>query len=374
MKSKQFDIAVIGAGIVGLAHAWMAARKGLRVVVVEKDPFCQGASVRNFGFVTVTGQRSGDTWRRARISRELWIEVAEKANIDICHQGLLVVGQRNSAGTVLEAFKSCEMGSDCELLSRSDVLNRFPEVRSDQIWGGLYSPYELRVESRVAIKQITQWLQETYEVSFLFEHELLDFSMPLLKTSKTDLYVDRLILAPGTELTGVASPYFKDLGISLTQLQMLRIQPQPGFKMHSAVMSDLSLVRYSGYTGLNAHSQLFDELQSEHPESLRAGIHLIAVQSLDGSMVVGDSHLPADLTGPFSQESVDQLILKHLQECLRITNYTITERWTGRYPVTPGDQDALILSPTSDTRVVSIVSGTGASTAFGIAQEVINNW
>lgn len=374
MNSNPFDIAIVGAGIVGLAHAWMAARKGWRVVVLEKDRFCQGASVRNFGFVTITGQRAGDTWRRARASRDFWLEIAQSAHIDICHRGLLVVGQRQNAGIVLEAFKASEMGQDCELLSAKELANRYPEVRSQGIWGGLYSPHELRVESRDAIPQITQWLKETYDVHFLFEQELLEVSMPLLRTANMEIFTDRLVLATGTELSGVAQPYLKDKGVSLTQLQMLRIQPPDGFKMQSAVMSDLSLVRYAGYTGLQAHDNLLDELNSECKASLEAGIHLIAVQSLDGSIVVGDSHHPAHESGPFSQEKVDQLILKHLSDTLQLDTYSTIERWTGRYPVMPGEQDALILAPTPDVRVVSVVSGTGASTAFGIAQDVMNDW
>ncbi|MGZ6013763.1 MAG: FAD-dependent oxidoreductase, partial [Caulobacteraceae bacterium] len=41
-----FDLAVIGGGVIGLAHAYWAARAGLRVAVVEKDPRANGASIR----------------------------------------------------------------------------------------------------------------------------------------------------------------------------------------------------------------------------------------------------------------------------------------------------------------------------------------
>jgi D-hydroxyproline dehydrogenase subunit beta len=56
--SGRFDLAVVGAGIIGLATALAAVRRGLRVVVVDRDAQANGASVRNFGFITVTGLAS----------------------------------------------------------------------------------------------------------------------------------------------------------------------------------------------------------------------------------------------------------------------------------------------------------------------------
>lgn len=76
---KRYDIAVVGAGIVGLACALAAARRGLAVVVIDRDAQANGTSIRNFGFVTVTGQPRGLVWRRAHRSRAVWDEVAEEA-------------------------------------------------------------------------------------------------------------------------------------------------------------------------------------------------------------------------------------------------------------------------------------------------------
>jgi glycine/D-amino acid oxidase-like deaminating enzyme len=50
--SQHYDVAIVGAGICGLAHALAAARLGKRVVVVDREAHANGASIRNFGFIT----------------------------------------------------------------------------------------------------------------------------------------------------------------------------------------------------------------------------------------------------------------------------------------------------------------------------------
>src|SRR5579859_1199340 len=101
MSADRFDLAVVGAGVLGLACALAAARSGKKVVVIDRDAQANGASVRNFGFVTVTGQQRGDCWRRAMRSRDVWDEVAGPAGIEIVHEGLLVVARRPEAARVL---------------------------------------------------------------------------------------------------------------------------------------------------------------------------------------------------------------------------------------------------------------------------------
>ena len=96
-RFHSYDLAVVGAGICGLAHALAAARREKRVVVINRDAQANGASVRNFGFVTVTGQQAGDCWRRAMRSRDVWVEVAAAAKIPIEQRGLLMIARRPEA-------------------------------------------------------------------------------------------------------------------------------------------------------------------------------------------------------------------------------------------------------------------------------------
>ena len=115
------------------------------------------------------------------------------------------------------------------------------------------------------------------------------------------------------------------------------------------------------------------QLEQEEAPSLAAGIHLIVVQSADGTLVVGDSHHDFATPEPSRDEQVDALILRHLRETLRLQECQVVERWSGVYP-TGAATDCVIEAPDAATRVVVVSSGTGASTAFGIAREVLDAW
>ncbi|WP_077033510.1 TIGR03364 family FAD-dependent oxidoreductase [Pelomonas sp. KK5] len=367
---ENFDLVVVGAGIVGLAHALMGARRGWRVAVVERDQRCVGASIRNFGFITVTGQRASDTWWRAMRSSQVWGEVAAAAGIPILQRGLWVAAQRPAAAQVLEAFRATDMGRDCELLGPEAAASRAPMLKADA--AALYSPHELRVESREAIPRLAAWLAEAHGVRFFNGEAVLHVEPGRVQTAQRVFEAERIALCPGTDLRGPALRWLPPT-LRLSQLQMLRLMPEAPVQLPAPVMADLSLVRYAGYAALPEAQPLLAQLQAECPESLAHGIHLIAVQSADGSLVVGDSHHEHASPEPFASERVDALILDHLHEAIRLPRCRVIERWTGVYP-TGHTADALVEAPEAGLRIVLVTSGTGASTAFGIAEEVVRDW
>ncbi|WP_431124508.1 TIGR03364 family FAD-dependent oxidoreductase [Variovorax paradoxus] len=372
-NKDSFDLIVVGAGIVGLAHAYTAAQRGLKVCVVERDAACIGASIRNFGFITITGQAPGDTWRRAMLSREVWQDIAPQAGIDIVHRSLWLAAYRSEAHDVLEAFMRTPMGEACQLLDAAHAQARAPALSLADARSVLFSPHELRVESRTAIGLLAKWLAEVHGVVFRFGETVHEVETPRVRTSRGLLRGERVVVCTNTDLHGLFADRIAAHDLTLCRLQMLRVKPEAGFRLPGSVMMDLSLVRYEGYSTLPEAAALRARLQEEEAASLAHGIHLIVVQSADGSLVVGDSHHYGDAPEPFAMEEVDRLILRHLRGTLNLESAQITERWTGVYPsskTTP----CVIDAPDEATRVVLVTSGTGASTGFGIAHDVFMTW
>ncbi len=369
--TNGYDLAVVGAGIVGLAHALAAARLGKRVIVLERDARANGASVRNFGFITITGQQAGQCWQRALRSRQVWSEVAVEAGIPIAHSGLVVVARRPEAWDVLEAFRATDMGVDCALMTPDEARNRFRVLQAAAMEGALWSPYEIRVEPRHAIPTLAAWLHERYGVEFAYGTAVHTLDPPVIGTSTGDVHAEAAVICPNDDLSTLFPERLATYQPSLCTLQMLKVQPLPGVpRLNAALMSDLSLVRYLGYVALPEAAALRQRLQAEQGAWLEHGIHLIVVANDDGSLVIGDSHHSDNVVRAFSQGVVEDLVLQEFSNLLGRTQGQVVERWSGTYPTSDGR--LVVIDRVRDSvAIVVVTSGTGASTAFAIAEEVI---
>jgi FAD dependent oxidoreductase TIGR03364 len=366
-----FDLAVVGAGIVGLSCARAAALKGLRVVVIDRDAQANGASVRNFGFITVTGQERGAVWNRARRTCLIWQEVAREAGIPILQRGLWMTTRRPEAVPVLEAFVETEMGEGCEILSPAAARARCGDLVGQDVQAVLTSANDIRVESREAIPKVAAWLAERFGVVFLRQAAVLTVEPPRLETSRGQVQAGAVVVCPGDDLVGLFPQRIARYNVTRCKLQMMRLAA-PGFRLPSAVMSDLGLVRYAGYSALPQAAPLRARLMAEQGEYLAHGIHLIVVQSADGTLVVGDSHHYAATPDPFADGRVDQLILEEFAAATGRPAPPVLERWTGTYS-SAADRMMFIDAPAPDIRLAMVTSGSGASTGFALGEEIITD-
>ena len=371
MTTQTFDLAVVGGGIIGLAHATLAARAGKRVAVIERDIRANGASIRNFGFITVTGQERGDSWRLARRTRDVWAEVAPKAGIGIEHHGLYLTARSTEAMAVIEAFLQTEMGEGCRLVAPEKFRAAANGLGSSDLQGALFSPHEVRVESRNAIPLLSAWLKDCLGVAFFNETVVFEATPPRLRTSRGVIEAGAVVVCPGDDFATLYPERIAAYGLRKCRLSMLKTA-DPGFRLPAALMSDLSLTRYRGYAALPQARALEAKLRAEQPRHYDNGVHLIVAQGANGGLIVGDSHHYDLLPSPFAPASAEEDILDEYARATGRAAPPVVERWTGIYAIAP-DRTYLIDTPQPQVRLVIVTSGTGASTGFGIAERVIDD-
>jgi FAD dependent oxidoreductase TIGR03364 len=369
--SERFDLAVVGAGIVGLATALAAVRRKLRVVVIDRDAQANGASVRNFGFATVSRQERGAMWGRTRRSREVWFEIAASAGVPIVHTGLWLTARRPESVRILEAFMATEMAAGCTLLSPAEARQRCPNLVAPDTAAVLQSTIEIRVESRDAIPRLADWLANTHGVTFLRNTVVRGIDVPNVHTSRGKIQADRIAACPGDDFNSLYPELIGGYSLTRCKLQMLRLA-DPGFKLPGTLMSDLGLARYLGYTNFKVASGLRARLRQEQPRHLKHGVNLLVVQSGDGTLIVGDSHHYAKTPDPFRSAEVDSLLLEEFRSALGLEPPPVIERWMGTYACAE-DRAILIHTPAASVRLAIVTCGAGVSLGFAIGEELVES-
>jgi len=244
-----------------------------------------------------------------------------------------------------------------------------PQLAVPEMLAVLESTVELRVESREAIPRLARWLASAHGVTFMRNTMVRAIDMPNVHTSHGTVQAERVAVCPGDDFNALYSDRLEAYPLTRCKLQMLRLA-DPGFRLPGAIMSDLGLGRYLGYAQLEAAAPLKARLSIEQAQHLRHGVHLIVVQSADGSLVVGDSHQYATTPDPFSHEEVDALILDEFSAALGIEPPPTIERWVGTY-ASATDRPVLIDAPEATVRLAIVTCGAGASTGFAIGEELV---
>jgi D-hydroxyproline dehydrogenase subunit beta len=74
MSSAAYDVAIVGAGIVGAACARECARRGMRVILVDRDAIGTGATAAGMGHIVVMDDSEAQ-FALTRYSQRLWQEL-----------------------------------------------------------------------------------------------------------------------------------------------------------------------------------------------------------------------------------------------------------------------------------------------------------
>jgi glycine/D-amino acid oxidase-like deaminating enzyme len=139
---RDADVVVVGAGIVGCATAYFLARRGARVVVVERGPVPGEQSRKNWGFVRQQGRDPLELPLVVEANR-LWQGLERELNADIewTRGGNLALAADESRLARFEAWLPVarEFGLPTHLLRARDLDSVVPGLAGGWV-GGMHTP------------------------------------------------------------------------------------------------------------------------------------------------------------------------------------------------------------------------------------------
>ena len=141
MMAKQFDVGVIGGGVIGCAVAYYLSRSGASVVLFEKNHICSGASSANQGGLAIQ-VFDLKTIPLALASSELYRRLSDELGYDVEYHengSILVTRDAYQVPVLQRRYDELKrMGLDVDLWD-DDQLRRFP--------GGDTEPFLAVIES-----------------------------------------------------------------------------------------------------------------------------------------------------------------------------------------------------------------------------------
>lgn len=157
------DVVVVGAGVVGAAVALAAARRGQRVVVLDRGPVAGGTTGAGEGNLLVSDKEPGPELDLALLSLSLWSEVSEHvasvtgAGFEFEAKGGLVVAADPVAVPALHALAAQQRAAGVVAVDvpARELRTHEPHL-ADDLAGGAFYPQDAQVQPMLAAARMLQ--------------------------------------------------------------------------------------------------------------------------------------------------------------------------------------------------------------------------
>ncbi|MFI9786722.1 NAD(P)/FAD-dependent oxidoreductase [Kitasatospora sp. NPDC051984] len=234
LKQTSYDVVVVGAGVVGAACAYYAARAGLRVAVVDRGPVAGGTTGAGEGNLLVSDKEPGPELDLAMLSVTLWRELAEEFGdrVEYEPKGGLVVASAPAGLDALNRFaaKQREAGVEAVAVAAESLRELEPHL-AQGLPGGVLYPQDAQVQPALAAAHL---LRASGADSYLGEAVTAlrrgpGGAIAGLVTERRELAAPAVVNAAGTwggavaELAGVRLPVLPRRGFVLVTEPLPRI-------------------------------------------------------------------------------------------------------------------------------------------------------
>jgi FAD dependent oxidoreductase TIGR03364 len=378
--TRHADVIVVGAGVLGTFHAYHAARRGYKTLLLERNPWPDDASTRNFGMVVQTIVAAHSEWADfARTSQEIYSALQAQCDISVQAIGSLYVASTEAERRVLEEFAQLQAANyQSVYLEADEALRRYPFLQESYCRAALSFPSDLVIDPRRLLRQLIPYLVEQ-EVFEYYPRTLVTSIEPTdhgceVRDARGNLFTaERVFLCNGTEYRTLFPAHFAASGLQICKLQMMRTVPQPGPMLPHALLTGFSIRRYPAFQAVPSYAHL--EAQEMDQRLRDYGIHMLFKQNADNTITIGDSHeytscQDASVGEERTNCEINAIFLEQARAILKLPDWRIQDLWNGFYMVNP-NAEVYTATLAGAIHIVTGIAGKGMSTGPGFARHHI---
>ncbi len=364
---------VVGAGLIGLAHAHAARRRGLSVVVLERDGRAVGGSVRHAGHLFFSALPVGGALDTAELARERWLELIREAGAFVTEAGTLIVARHRDELAVLESA-AAERGPRAAMLTPDQVVDLAPVARRGVV-GGFHGSRDLRVDPRSVTAALARLVMRDPRARLEWGAHVHAVEPGVVHADQLRIRAQAIVVCPGAD-TRVLPPSLapRPEGVTLCRLQMLRLAAPTGRRYAPALATGFTLLQYPAFVAQPGAAELRRRLELESPEAVERGAQLLVTQLPDGDLVIGETRAYENALAPFAPERGYRLLLAEAEALLGISA-AVRQRWLGTEATTENGAegaDFSVTAPLPGVRVVQSLSPLAAALCHVKASEVLS--
>ncbi|MEU6996054.1 FAD-binding oxidoreductase [Streptomyces sp. NPDC046465] len=237
-RTDRSDLVIVGAGVVGAACAYYAARAGLRVTVIDRGPVAGGTTGAGEGNLLVSDKEPGPELELALFSAQLWQELATElpARIEYETKGGLVVASTEPGLAALRDFAARQTGAGVVAVDvPADRLTDLEPHLAPGLAGGFHYPQDAQVQPALAAAHLLRAAADAGRLTLRLGEEVTGFLIGArgevrgVRTHRGEVRAPHVLNAAGTwggqlaRLAGVELPVLPRRGFVLVTEPLPRV-------------------------------------------------------------------------------------------------------------------------------------------------------